>query len=71
MFLKSATSYISFTSEPRSGLKELITEVSQQVLAVHALKQGANSKEDTSPHHPKTEKCQITAQKNQTDLHTN
>lgn len=57
---KSATISVSITSKPRSGLKELIAEVRQQV---HAQEQGANSKEDTPPHHPETDQPQITARK--------
>lgn len=44
-----------FTCQPSSGLKQLITEVQQQVLTGHAQKHGADSEEDASSHHPLTQ----------------
>lgn len=51
-----------FTCQPSSGLKQLITEVHQQVLTVNAQKHRAHSEEDASSHHPLTDKFQVTAQ---------
>ncbi|KAG7227763.1 hypothetical protein INR49_013557 [Caranx melampygus] len=42
-------------TKPSSGLKQLITEVQQQVLTGHAQKNRADSEENTSSHHPLTQ----------------
>lgn len=47
--------FFFFTCQPRSGLKQLIAEVQQQVLTGHAQKNRADSEEDASSHHPLTQ----------------
>lgn len=57
-----AMSFFFFTCQPLSGLKQLITEVHQQILTGHAQKHRADSEEDASSHHPLTDRFQVKAQ---------
>lgn len=56
------------TCQPRPGLKQLITDVHQQVLTGHAQKHRANSEEDASSHHPLTHRIQVRWQQRSTDI---